>query len=127
MTLTERLAAAHAETPTCNAGPEQPFTCHSLKCRTTALEYADSVSLSLVPPPSRVTGRAFSRFFVDGGNRTHVMLHDRADMTSPEFTVGVTAGVGELSTLVHYTPAGLRALIEAAQAGLAALDAVESV
>lgn len=41
----EHIAAAHAETPTCNAGADQPFTCHSLKCRTKAVE------LDLRSPP----------------------------------------------------------------------------
>lgn len=65
----------------------------------------------------------FSRFFIDRQNRVHVMLHDRPELPVPEFTVSVTSDLGGLGVITHYTPRGLRALVAAAQAALAALDA----
>lgn len=37
MSNAERIAAAHADTRTCNAGPTQPRHCHSLACRSKML------------------------------------------------------------------------------------------
>lgn len=62
LTTANKIAADHAATPTCNAAPTSPLTCHSLACRTKAF--------GTKPTPAQVRGAALRDALVDALDRS---------------------------------------------------------
>lgn len=99
LTTANKLEAAHAATPTCNAAATSPLTCHSLACRTKAF--------GTKPTPQQVRGAALRDALIDA-------LEKSAAKGATAAQLGALQG-GIVAVLIHFCEANADEVVEIAK------------